>query len=65
MESFKEIPKIQFEKRNEKVIISAEGKLLEPAELQSLKIALENTFAYYKEIGYDDKKIKEENLEKK
>ena len=26
MENFKEIPKIQFEKRNEKVIISAEGK---------------------------------------
>ena len=58
MENFKEIPKIQFEKRNEKVIISAEGKLLEPAELQSIKIALENTFAYYKEIGYDKKETK-------
>ena len=58
MENFKEIPKIQFEKRNEKVIISAERKLLEPAELQSLKIALENTFAYYKEIGYDKKETK-------
>lgn len=58
MENFKEIPKIQFEKRNEKVIISAEGKLLEPAELQSLKIALENTLSYYSEIGYDKKQSK-------
>ena len=58
MENFKDVPKLEYEKRNEKVIISAEGKLLEPAELQSLKIALENTLAYYKEIGYDKKETK-------
>ena len=38
MENFKEIPKIQFEKRNEKVILTAGDRLLKKYEIEMLKI---------------------------
>lgn len=53
MENFKDVPKLEYEKRNEKVILTAGDRLLKKDEIEMLKIALENTKIYYNEIGFD------------